>query len=213
MAYVVSLLPDRPEGDADERGKETLDDLREALEEQGPVEDGEPGRLIWSCGQSRLEVCPAAGRDGRIGEIEVRLPFGALADEATEALEKLIEAAEKSGLVVFDPQLGRSVSRADVGSITSRFLEASSYHQHYSGVSEDARQGMASASEYERPPLLSSRAKALILFVGALIVFYMFFRITVIDSVLDSLSPSSSAELERPEGPPPGWLDRHVPGD
>ena len=213
MAYVVSLLPENTARgeEPSEEGRSELEKLLEVLERNGAVEEKRPGRMVWSYGHARLEIEPVLDGGGRLREAFVELPFGAVAEEIGEAMKSLIEAAEANRFRAFDPQLGRSVTKADVPSITSRFQESSSYHVQYSGLSEDARQGLESASSHLPPALVSPKGKALLVFIGVFLALYIIFRVVVIDGLLDALNPADGAGMERPPGPPPGWLDRHPP--
>lgn len=210
VAYVLNLVP--PQGDDADRppASGALDRLRAGLGEAGDVAEGEPGALRWTCGDTALDVKVLADREGRLREIDVVLPYGAVVDEVESALRHLTEVADGGSLQVFDPQLGRSVGRGDVSAVSACFAQASAYHVAFAGVSEDSRQGLASAAGHERAPLFSARVKVFMVMVAVLVTLYFLFRVFVIDPISDALAPG--VERSPPEGgPPPGWLDRHPP--
>ncbi len=208
MAYVVSLLP---EDGADPPPNSALERFCGALGRTGSVEEENAGRMFWRREQTRFELEPTRDREGKLREVDVALPYGAVVDEVADALKELFDAADEGGFRAFDPQLGRSVTKADVPSIASRFEDASTYHVQYAGLSEDARQGLPSATGRRQPPLVSPKAKALLVLFGLLVLVYVLFRVVILDPIHDAFAPAAERELDRPEGPPPGWLDRHPP--
>jgi hypothetical protein len=210
MAYVLNLVPPQTEGAERPAAKGALDRLRAGLGEAGEVADGEPGTLQWTKGDTRMDVRLSADREGRLNEIDVVLPYGALLEEVESAVRHLADIAEAGALQVFDPQLGRSVGRGDVAAISACFAQASAYHVEYTGMAEDSRQGLSTAAAYERPTLISPRAKVFAVAIGVLVALYFLFRVIVLDPLANTLAPKP--ELGPPEGgPPPGWLDRHPP--
>ena len=210
MAYAISLLP-QTGGEKGISPSEALNRLREGLEDKGSIAETSDHQIDWTCGGTRASLKALADSDGSLREVEATIPFGAVLKEVDDVLKGLIEAAEASGLRAFDPQMGRSVGRADIPAITGRFGEASSYHVQYSGLSEDSRQGIEAASAHSHPPLVSPKFKAIGVMVLFLVVAYMILRVLVIDSFLDALSPDRGPTLDPAPGPPPGWLERHPP--
>ncbi len=209
MAYLVTLVPSSTAGGKAEGGAATLDLIKE-LEDSGALEGADSEHWLWRFGDARIDIKLPAGNAGQQGEVEVAFSFAMNPDDAGEAIRILIEAAEKNLFRAFDPQIGRSVGKGDASLIASRFEAASSYHMHYAGPGDVlAYEKVSAGSQKESFP--SPRARALMVTVGALIVVYLILRAVVINPLLDSFSITSEPELERPSGPPPGWLDRHPP--
>ncbi len=165
MAYDLEVRPS--EGAARDA---VLAALRAALEARGGAPGaGEASVPLSSAGRATLALqAPAEGEPYLV----VRVPYGAPAEEAGEALELAAAIASGLGYRVLDPQLGRAVAAADRPAVERRFEEASAWAVRYAGVSEDARSVGADTVIPKDPPrtqarLLLALAALLLLLLGA----------------------------------------------
>lgn len=89
---------------------------------------------------------PGPARVERFGEpverIEVQIATAETPEQFAEVVRGWLEAAERRGMVAFDPQLGRTVGRADLGEVLDCRARALAYAL---GVLGDAGVGVSPA--------------------------------------------------------------------
>jgi len=223
MAYELNLRPGES-GLAPDKILEWLAELLElhAVAARDGREEGEEGQVDEGASvEARFEVTEGEtratlrfARDDAQAPVgaDLVVPYGAVVPEVEALIKRVLETATGEVLVVFDPQLGGPVAQGDLGRVIERYGEDSSYHVHFAGNAEDARQGIAAAKEADpyRQPRASVQVKVLLGLVGLGLVAWLFFRACVISPMMNQLAGDQAAQIPR-GGPPPGWLAHHPP--
>ena len=124
----------------------------------------------WSLANGKARVGARLAReDASLTGADFDVPFGGSEDELRRAFLFVAALAESTGAAVFDPQLGREVGRGAVEEVVARWRQSQSWMVDVAGTYEDSR---SLAAIEPVPPLVSRRAKIILLLLGAFLAVY-----------------------------------------
>lgn len=129
----------RPNESGEAELKALLSSLSLGPEETGDLEGRE---LVLKAGVIRVALHPPGSTlEGSlaVGGLDVRIPGEASAALATEALDAVMELAEKHQMSLYDPQLGRAVKRRDVDAVLARIRRMADYLTETVGLDQSAQ--------------------------------------------------------------------------
>ena len=159
MAYELYLRrpSDKPLDDAS---------LEKRILELGGRMDGNR----YALGETQVRVRVQRDEKGLLG-FDVEVPFGCPEREMRDAFAAAISISELGPMTLFDPQMGRSVSKGSLDDVLEAWRRASSWQIDVAGLREDAR---AIAPVHPVKPLLEPGTKRLFIVIGvALFVLWL----------------------------------------
>jgi hypothetical protein len=135
----------------------------------------------WTLANGKARLIARLYRaDGEVRGVDLEVPFGGAEEELRRALEYAMTLADQLGALVFDPQLGREVVRSSIEDVVARWRQSQAWAADVTGEVSDER-GVLEVKP--PPPLLSRRAKAVLLIVAGFIVLYV-----LLNAIMDLLS-------------------------
>ncbi|WP_224245373.1 hypothetical protein [Hyalangium gracile] len=125
------------------------------------------GQRIWRLKNGDVEV-GLVRENGQVIATELRVPLSDKTELVREVVEEGAALATAAEARLIDPQLGRTLTANDSGSVADQFLRTARYAGEMMGVSE------AVAASYAPPPeVLPSSVKYFVAIVGGLIFLYV----------------------------------------
>ncbi len=122
-------------------------------------------RYVLGVGSARLAV--QRDEKGFLG-YDLEVPFGCPEKELREAFSAVVSLADVGPLTLFDPQLGRSVSKGSDEEVVAAWRNASSWQVDVAGVREDPR-GIAPVIPVK--PMIDPRTRLLVIAVVGVLAF------------------------------------------
>ena len=135
---------------------------KRALDDSGGADAG-PQR--WRFREGLVDVSVALADKG----LAVSFDYGGPPEEARKAVVLALALAQKLGLVVFDPQLGREVGAGDAESVVDRWRVTNTWSVDVAGTAGLLRSDVDGSPSAEKPPMSAFGRTALIVGVGALV--------------------------------------------
>ena len=113
------------------------------------LEDG-TGAVDLDGGQVKIVRFPLNAADNPSNKVglDLRLPSGLLPDQCRDMISFCLELGTDLEMTVFDPQLGRTVNRADIETIFQHWLEQNTYLLRTVGSNGSVAGGGAHYPEY-----------------------------------------------------------------
>lgn len=131
------------------------------------------GLRVWNLKIGPVEVKPL--RDGQVQRgLELHVMLSDKTELIRETLSEAAELAKEANLRLYDPQLSRTVGRADEHLVVDQYLRTAKYAGEMLGVSEALGASYGSTPD---PNVPKPGTKALMLAVGGLVALYFLMQI------------------------------------
>ena len=145
-------------------GDRTLDEasLQSKIAELGGRLEG----TVYRFG-ANSKVTPQRDSKGLLG-YDLEVPFGASEKDLRETFSFAISLADAGLLAMFDPQLGRALSKGSIDEVLAAWNRASAWQVDTAGLGEDPR---AFAPMPTVKPIIEPGTKRLLIIIGAVILF------------------------------------------
>ena len=128
-----------------------------------------PGPWSLPNGKARLAARIYRTETGAVGGVDFEIPLGGSEAELRDAVQFVLRCADDWSGLVFDPQLGRELTRATADDAVAKWRESQSYAAEISGLYDDPR----GVVEFQAPPpVVSARAQGVLLLAAGFLVLY-----------------------------------------
>jgi hypothetical protein len=122
----------------------------------------------YALGLTQIRLTVQRDDKGLLG-YDVEVPFGSPEKEFREGFSVAVALADFGPMTIFDPQLGKSVSKASADEVVESWRRASSWQVDVAGLREDAR-GIAPVAPIK--PLIEPKTGRLLIIVGGVLLFF-----------------------------------------